>query len=871
MPTVPLYVSSAGVLTIIAFGFAAGIIAVGRDYDRPYLRSWRTAWLALGVHALISASVLVAVLTHSLPTVRPALSVLALVSAWAHLFFLHEGMWALCLPQRRLPRWRNWVPGMALALAVALVFAPMDPMLRYEIRLTMLSVTWGITYILTGVLVVRKAPELSPLGRRALAGALLLYGFGRLLEPLTFQLPRSPVLEQFLMFGGLPLLVAMGAGMLITLLDAERRELVRAAEERSLALRAASESEAALAAALASSTDAVSIVDRELRLVAFNEPFRTIARAARGAEASLGMSLMSISPPERRAFWQAMFERAFAGEAQVLKHPIEDIGGRAPRLLSLRVTPVRRDGMINGVLVVGHDVTEEERLRTELERREARFRSLIENSSDIIIILSPVGTIDYVSPSVTRVLGHEPESLLGRNAFDFVHPDDADELRDTMQRIFDRDPSVPDVMPLRTLARNGEYARLEGVSRPFAEDDGTTRLIVSARDVRERLRLETELIAARRLETVGRLAGGVAHDFNNLLTAILGNVALMRGSVVAMPEVRSDLEEIAQSAQRGAELTRRLLAFARRQIIEPRVLDLGAQVRGLQRLLHRLLGEDVTLRLESAPALSVVRADPTALEQALVNLVVNARDAMPAGGTLTIRTCDAPIDGGELSMGVPDGAWVRIDVTDTGIGIDEDTLGKVFEPFFTTKGKMGGSGLGLATVYGIVSQAGGHVRVRSTPGVGTTFSLFFPRAVGVLMDPIDEEAVRDGAIPRAMPDETVLLIEDEESVRNVTARLLRGLGYRVLTAVDGADGIGVAEAHDGEIHAVVSDLVMPNIGGAEAVARIRERRPAVRVVFISGFSEDALGWRGAMPQGGRLLTKPFSRTDLARSVGGALD
>jgi two-component system cell cycle sensor histidine kinase/response regulator CckA len=870
VPTIPLYVSAAGILTAIAFGFAACIMAVGRDYDRPYLRSWRTAWIALGLHSLLSAAALLAVMTRSLPTVRPALSALSLFAAWAHLFYIHEGMWALCQPARRLPAWRNWVPAIALIAAIVLVFAPMDPMLRYEIRLTMLSVTWGLAYIFTGMLLVRNAPVLSTLGLRTLAGSLLLYGLFRLVEPLTFELGRAPVLEQLLIFGGIPFLVAMGAGMLVTLLDVERRELLRAAEERAHAERAASVSEAGLAAALASSSDAVAIVDRERRVVAFNAPFAAFAREVRGVEMHEGISIRDMPPVERRPFWESMYEQALSGKAHVLKETISSVNG-GTRLISLRVTPVRRDGAINGVLLVGHDVTEEERLRSELERREARFRSLIENSSDIIFMVSRNGTLDYASPSVTNVLGHDAATLTGRNAFDFVHPDDAEGLREAMKRSFEGGESVGAVIPFRARAANGDYARLEAVSRPFAEADGTPRLIVSARDVRERLRLETELLAARRLETVGRLAGGVAHDFNNLLTAILGNVTLMRPAVANQPDLRSDLEEIGDAAQRGAELTRRLLAFARRQLIEPRVLDLGAQVRGLERLLHRLLGEDVRLTLEAPAELWSTKADPTALEQALVNLVINARDAMPSGGQLTIRTTNAMVDDGPEWLGVPPGEWVRVDVADTGVGIDEDTLGKIFEPFFTTKGKLGGSGLGLATVYGIVSQAGGHVRVRSRPGAGSTFSLFFPRARGT--SPSGETAVVSGepATLGAPGDETVLLIEDEESVRNVTARILKGLGYSVLTAVDGADGVSVAERHGGTIHAVVSDLVMPNLGGAEAVTRIRQRRPDVRVVFISGFSEDALSWRGAMPQGGKLLMKPFSRGDLAKAVRGVVE
>ncbi len=880
MPTIPLYVTAVGILTLIALGFAATISAVGRSFDRPHLRSWRAAWFFLALHAFSSGLALLSVRNATLAPFRPLFSITSLLAAWTHLLYLHGGMWLLCRPSRPLPGWRRWAPAVAVIVAVLLVFFPVPGgeagrMARYTLRVTVLSVTWGAAYLATGLLILREGPALTHLARRALGGSLVLYGAARLLEPATFDLPANPVVEQFVIFGGLPFMVAVGAGMLISLLEGERRELLRAAEERAHAERVASESEAALAAALASSTEAVCIIDREHRVAAFNTPFADFVQLARGGRVAVGAALRDFTPAERWPFWRSLLDRALAGEAQALEAPIQSVEGGAPRLLAFRVTPVRRDGVVSGVLVMGRDVTEEEQLRLELVRREQRFRSLIENSSDIIFMVSPDGALQYASPSVTRVLGYEPQALLAADAFSFVHPDDGPALRDAMLRSFAGDESVPAVVPFRARAaesHGGAWVRLEAVSRPFAETDGTPRLIVSARDVRERLRLETELLAARRLETVGRLAGGVAHDFNNLLTAILGNVSLMRGGLPPSHDLRADLEEIEQSALRGAELTRRLLAFARRQMIEPRVLDLGEQVRGLERLITRLIGEDVRLALESEPGLWTVKADPTALEQALVNLAVNARDAMPMGGRLLIQCGNVRFDGaGGGGAGVPSGDWVRVEIRDTGIGIDESTLGHIFEPFFTTKGQSGGSGLGLATVFGIVSQAGGHVRVRSEVGVGTTFSLFFPRVDGAVSpDPRAVEATASVA-PRAREDETILLIEDEDSVRQVTARLLRELGYQVITAIDGLQGISIAATHAGVIHAVVSDLVMPHVGGAEAVAQIRKHRPDVRVVFISGFSEDALHWRGAMPQGGRLLTKPFASPDLARAVRRALD
>jgi signal transduction histidine kinase/ActR/RegA family two-component response regulator len=427
---------------------------------------------------------------------------------------------------------------------------------------------------------------------------------------------------------------------------------------------------------------------------------------------------------------------------------------------------------------------------------------------------------------------------------------------------------VPTTVPFRARAANGSYVELEAVSKPYTEADGAPRLIVSVRDVRERRRLEGELLAARRLESVGRLAGGVAHDFNNLLTAVVGNLSLIRSHEGTAP-VGEHLDEIEHAVQRGAELTRRLLAFARRQMIEPRIVALHPQITELERLLRRLIGENVRLELDVPEDLWTVRVDPLALEQMLVNLVVNARDAMTSGGVVAIAGANVSIgEESPLHFGVPSGDWVQLDVRDTGAGIEDAVLGQIFEPFFTTKGESG-TGLGLATVYGAVRQAGGQIRVHSEVRVGTTFSLFFPRVIESATRPI--EGTRPPQLSRARPGETILLIEDEVSVRDVTGKLLTKLGYEVITANDGLDGVAKAAEYGGNLSLVLSDLMMPELGGVEAVNRIHERRPGIPVVFISGYSEKALDWGEAMPAWGRLLSKPFSVDDLSGAIRSAID
>jgi two-component system, cell cycle sensor histidine kinase and response regulator CckA len=321
--------------------------------------------------------------------------------------------------------------------------------------------------------------------------------------------------------------------------------------------------------------------------------------------------------------------------------------------------------------------------------------------------------------------------------------------------------------------------------------------------------------------------------------------------------------------QRGAELTRRLLAFARRQMIEPRVLAIPAQVQDLERLLKRLLGPTIALDIDLPQSLWTIRADPTSLEQIIVNLVVNARDAMPQGGRLRISAANQHIRApGRPSDPVAPGEWLRVDVEDTGTGIDESVLGQIFEPFFTTKENTGGTGLGLATVYGAVTQAGGQIRVHSTPGKGTRFELYFPRVIAPHAVPA---ASNSGELPRARKGETILFMEDEAGVRDVTSKLLTRLGYSVLVAVDGLDGVSVASAHTGQLDLIVSDLMMPKLGGIEAVARINVVRPNVPVLFISGFSEEALQRRPGSVTMGRVLPKPFSVHELATAVRETID
>jgi signal transduction histidine kinase len=376
---------------------------------------------------------------------------------------------------------------------------------------------------------------------------------------------------------------------------------------------------------------------------------------------------------------------------------------------------------------------------------------------------------------------------------------------------------------------------------------------------RERLQLQQDLARAQKLEAIGRLAGGVAHDFNNVLTAILGSAELLMMDTPPGEHAREEVEIIRDAAVRAQDLIRQLLAFSARQVLQPVVLDLNDLIRDLGRMLRRLIGEDLTLDTDLAGDLGAVRADPGQVEQVLVNLAVNARDAMPDGGRLAIRTENVDVtDGGDL----PAGPYALIEVTDTGTGMDAPTLARVFEPFFTTKERGKGTGLGLASVYGIVRQSGGHIAVTSTPGVGTSFRIHLPRVDA----PVDtSRAARVVSVPAA-GTETLLVAEDEQMVRVLIRKVLEQAGYTVLLASGGAEALQLAARHAGPIQMLVTDVVMPGMNGRELARRLLELRPDTKVLYLSGYADDAVERHGVLDPDTAFMQKPFSPGALASRV-----
>ena len=382
-------------------------------------------------------------------------------------------------------------------------------------------------------------------------------------------------------------------------------------------------------------------------------------------------------------------------------------------------------------------------------------------------------------------------------------------------------------------------------------------------------RSEEQLRQSQKVEAIGRLAGGIAHDFNNLLTIINGYTELLLARLPSQDRTSRDINEIRKAGMRAASLTRQLLAFSRKQILEPKILDMNAIVVELEKMLQRLIGEDVRLTIAQAPGLRRIKADPGQVEQVIMNLVVNARDAMPQGGNLTLETSNVDLDEAYAArhVGVRPGAYVMLAVSDTGCGIDKESMTHIFEPFYTTKGPGKGTGLGLSTVYGIVKQSGGNVWAYSEPGRGTTFKIYLPQAEGTV-DRQPRDGQRAGI---ARGSETLLLVEDQKELRELVREMLEMNGYTVVAAGDGLEALEICQRHEGRIDLMLSDVVMPQMGGRELAQRLATLRPEMKVLYMSGYTSNAIVHHGILDPGTVLLQKPFTPDGLARKVREVLD
>jgi two-component system cell cycle sensor histidine kinase/response regulator CckA len=506
------------------------------------------------------------------------------------------------------------------------------------------------------------------------------------------------------------------------------------------------------------------------------------------------------------------------------------------------------------------------REQSEVERAQEAARAdavrcrILAGAAFEAIAISEGGRIVDGNDNLAALLGAPLPELIGRSVLEFVPSEYQREMTERLRRgmVEPYDHELVQVdgtrRPVEALVKNVEVA------------DRTLR-VTSLRDTAQRRKLEEEVRRAMRMEAVGRLAGGVAHDFNNLLTVIMSVVKVM-GEAKRSASDQTDLRQIEVAAERAAELTSHLLSFARKQITEPKVIDLNALIATVEPLLRRLLGEHVTLKTAYGAALGAVRADPTQVEQVVMNLAINARDAMDNGGTLTIETANVElgVDYAATHPEVEPGEYVMIGVSDTGEGMDAATLARVFEPFFTTKAQGRGSGLGLATSYGIVKQCGGSIWAYSEPDHGTTFKVYLPRVRAAL-------SVREVKVPAlsAAGSETLLLVEDDELVRRIASRILVGNGYKVHVAVDGADALNRFNELEGKIDALITDVVLPKVSAKELVRRLQQLKPDLRVLYTSGYTENTVVHQGVVDAGVNFLAKPYLPADLSRAVRELLD
>jgi len=507
---------------------------------------------------------------------------------------------------------------------------------------------------------------------------------------------------------------------------------------------------------------------------------------------------------------------------------------------------------------------ERKRMEGVLLESESKYRELVDEVNDGFSINDNEGVITFTNKALAKMMGFlHPNELIGKNFKEFISPDVQKEVLANYKNLREG-KKVEDTIISKIIRPDGTTKYLE-VKPNLIYKDGKivgTREVV--RDITERKQLEDQLRQSQKMEAVGRLAGGIAHDFNNLLTVILGYSQILQNRLPAEDPLRKDVEEIKKSAQRAASLTKQLLAFSRKQVLQPRKLNLNNVVTETERMLRHLIGENIELVTVTAPMLGSVMADPGQIEQVILNLVVNSRDAMSKGGKLTVETANVHLDQRfvRVNPGAKIGHHAMIAVTDTGSGMDKETLAHLFEPFFTTKPPGKGTGLGLSTVYGIVKQSGGYISAYSEINKGATFKVYLPLVSGASQV---EEANKTGKI-LYKSSETILLAEDEETVRNLATRILSDQGYKILEAAEPLQAIQIMQNHKEKIDLIITDIIMPGMTGLGLVQRIQVTHPDVKVLYISGYTDTTMLHQGVLESDTAFLQKPFTPQALLKKV-----
>jgi two-component system cell cycle sensor histidine kinase/response regulator CckA len=639
---------------------------------------------------------------------------------------------------------------------------------------------------------------------------------------------------------------------------------VEARTEKARAEAALRRSEANLRAIFNTSLQAFVLVDGDGTILALNPTAEEWAARILGRRVGEGDCIHDFIPDAAESF-----RAALAGDARTVERCLRGVDAVERWYETTHVPVVDERGTVIGVCLNARDVSERKRAEQALRESEARYRDLFDNASDLVCTTTLDGSFLYANPAWCHAMGYPGEALASRRFADLVHPDSRDRYFDVVARAQAGENVGHVDLVLVTAA--GVPLTLEGNLSCTASDGSPARLRGIYRDVTERKRVEDQLRRAERMQAAGRLAGGVAHEVNNMMTGVIGfSEFLLRGLAVDDPR-RSEVREIIKAGTRAADVTRQLLAFTRQQFLRPEVLAVNAVVRDLEPMLRRSLGEDHRLELALASDAGEIRADRGQLEQVLVNLMLNARDAMATAGRVTISTRLTHLDESYAQqhngIDIPFGAYIQLAVSDTGVGMDREVQARIFEPFFTTKPVGQGTGLGLSTVYGIVKQSGGFIWVYSELGLGTTFKIYLPRVGAGIGAPTngDRPSAAEGGL------ETILIVEDEEMVRGLASRSLRELGYTVLEARHGTDALRQLEIRPSGIDLVITDVVMPEMGGRELGRRLKSLRPSMPVLFMSGYTGADVIQRGLMDPDAPFQQKPFGPDGLARKVREMLD
>ena len=623
------------------------------------------------------------------------------------------------------------------------------------------------------------------------------------------------------------------------------------------------ERERLFSAVVESSNDAIVTKSLDGIITAWNRAAEQLFGYA--AAEVVGKHIRTIVPPERRDEMYNILERIGRGET-IDAYETERLrkNGSVVEVM-LTVFPLRSgSGEIIGASEIARDLTESKRTQRELSREIEERQRIFETSQDLILVTDPIGTFVQVSPSAMAIVGYQPEEMVGHSAVEFIHPDDLGATRDEMRAA--RSGKQKRSFEARYIHKDGHEVVLNWMgtwSQPVR------RHFFIGRDVTGQRAAEAQFRQAQKMDAVGQLTGGVAHDFNNILTVITGTIGILQDAVADRPELVSIARLIDDAADRGAQLTRHLLAFARKQPLQPRETDVNALVVEAAKLLRPTLGEQIEISSKLADDTWPAMVDPSQLTTAVINLALNARDAMSAGGKLTLETRNVYLDEAYAGMHseVAVGNYVMIAVSDTGTGIAPENLEKVFDPFYTTKEVGKGTGLGLSMVFGFVKQSGGHLKIYSEVGHGTSVKIYLPRATG------SPESVQESAVAPVVEGgtETVLIVEDDALVRQYVLTQVRSLGYTTLEAANATEALALIAAHPA-IDLLFTDVIMPGaMNGRQLADEATQRRPALKTLFTSGYTENAIMHHGRLDPGVHLLAKPYRKPELARMIRLALD